>query len=133
MKKEMFSNSQIVFEGLESGKGWDSVQAHCNEDATFSIQAVDAITELPKVTECKTIRDYAAWMMRVVQMDPDGAFWEVRAACFDEERYASIFYGVYGGYTDYVYIFFFDQETDKINHLTKVWNDQWDANYTPTS
>ena len=132
MQQQMFSNSQIVFDCLESGKGWDSVQIYCHEDATFSTQAVDAIIELPKVTECKTIRDYAGWMMNVVEMDPDGAFWEVRAACFDEERYASIFYGVYGGYVDYVYIFFFDQNTDKIKHLTKVWNDQWDANYTPT-
>ncbi len=132
MTKELFANSQIVFEGLESGEGWDSVQTYCNEDATFSIQAVDANRELPKVTECKSIYDYATWMKSVVEMDPDGAFWEVRAASFDEQRYASIFYGVYGGYTDYVYIFFFDQDTDKIVHLTKVWNDQWDANYAPT-
>ena len=132
MQQQMFSNSQIVFDCLESGKGWDSVQIYCHEDATFSTQAVDAIIELPKVTECKTIRDYAGWMMSVVEMDPDGAFWEVRATWFDEERYASIFYGVYGVYVDYVYIFFFDQDTDKIVHLTKVWNDQWDANYAPT-
>ena len=121
-----------MFEGIDSGEGWDSVQTYSNEDATFSILAVDAIRELPKLTECKSIRDYATWMKSVVEMDPDGAFWGVRAASFDEQRYASIFYGVYGGYTDYVYIFFFDQDTDKIVHLTKVWNDQWDANYAPT-
>ena len=47
---------------------------------------MDVITELPTVTECKTIRDHTAWMMRVVEMDPDGTFLDVRTACFYEER-----------------------------------------------
>ena len=56
------------------------------------------------------------------------AVFQLRITMYDIN---SNFYGVYGGYTDYVYIFFFDRDTKKICHLTKVWNDQWDANYTP--
>ena len=116
----MFATSQVVFDALEGGEGWDAVKEHCAADATFSCQAVDASSELPPVAALRTLAEYATWMQDVAKLEPDAAFWEVKAASFDEARSSAMYFAVFGGYTDYVYIFSFDAPTGKIKGLTKV-------------
>lgn len=93
---------------------------HCAADATFSCQAVDASTSLPPVVALRTLEGYAKWMEDVVKLEPEVAFWEVKAASFDEARSSAMYFAVYGDFAEYVYIFVFDAPSGKVKGLTKV-------------
>lgn len=117
------------FEACETGKGWESCQNWCHDDATFSCQS-DALADVT------TLAAYAEWMKGLLGPIPDGRY-ELKAFAADPERgtvvAAAVFHGTQTGEggpaaptgksvsSDYVYVMDFDGA--KIRHMTKVWND----------
>ena len=117
------------FDACETGKGWEVTKQYCHPEATFSSQA----TILEGV---RTVQAYADWMKGMFTPVPDGSY-EIRSFGVDQERNSVAAYGVFRGThtgeggpvsptgnrveADYVYVMEFD--SDKINHLTKIWHD----------
>ncbi len=125
----IFQTARDFFEACETGKGWDACKTFCHEHATFSCQA-DTLAEV------NSIADYADWMKGLLGPIPDGAY-ELKAFAADEEQGSviatAVFHGTHSGEggpvpptgnsvsADYVYVM--DFEGQKIQHMTKIWND----------
>jgi len=121
--------AQEFFEACETGKGWSVCNQWCQDGATFSAQA-DAMADIT------TLEAYVEWMKGLLVPIPNGRY-ELSSFGVDEERgtvvAAAVFHGTHtvdagsGAPTgkslaaDYCYVMHFDG--DKINHMTKVWND----------
>ena len=121
--------ARAFFEACETGQGWQVCRTWCHEGATFSCQA-DALADTT------TLAGYTEWMKGLLGPIPDGRY-ELRGFAMDPERgtvvAAAVFHGTQTGAggpvpptgkavaSDYVYVIAFDGE--KINHMTKVWND----------
>ena len=120
--------AEKFFEACETGKGWETCNAYCSVDATFSAQA-------SPLGDVKTLAQYTHWMKGIIALFPDARY-ELKSFATDEERknvaaYA-VFHATHTGHggpvpptgrsmsTDYVYIMQF--EGDKIVHMTKIWN-----------
>lgn len=119
------------FEACEAGKGWTVCSAFCQPDASFSSQA-------EPLAEVVTLQAYTDWMQGLLSFMPDGRY-ELRSFAIDQERRNVSAYAVFmathtgeGGpcpptgksvVTDYVYVM--DFESDKIRHMTKIWNAGW--------
>ena len=117
------------FEACETGKGWDACKAFCNPAATFSSQT-NALSEIA------TLEDYCEWMKNLFTPIPDGHY-ELKFFASDEADKSvaafAIFHGTQTGpggpvpptektiAADYVYHMVFDGE--RIQHVTKIWND----------
>jgi len=121
--------AQEFFEACETGKGWSVCNQWCQDGATFSAQA-DAMADIT------TLEAYVEWMKGLLVPIPNGRY-ELSSFGVDEERgtvvAAAVFHGTHtvdagsGAPTgkslaaDYCYVMHF--EGDKINHMTKIWND----------
>lgn len=117
------------FEACEAGKGWAVCKAWCNDDATFSCQS-DALADVT------TLEGYTEWMKGLLTPLPDGRY-DLKAFATDPDNNAvvgfAVFHGTHTGEggpisptgksvaADYVYVMSFDG--DRIQHMTKVWND----------
>jgi len=117
------------FDACETGQGWDACKVFCNPDATFSAQA-------SALSEISTLEDYCEWTKGLLTPIPDGhyelKFFAADAADESVAAYA-IFHGTQTGpggpvpptgneiAADYVYHIVFDGE--RIQHMTKIWND----------
>lgn len=124
-----YETAQAFFEACETGKGWAACETFCHPDATFACQA-DALADT------KTLAAYADWMKGLLTPVPDGRY-VLTAFAEDEARgtvvAAAEFHGTQTGeggpvpptgksvISDYAYVMKFDG--DKINHMTKIWND----------
>ncbi len=122
-------SAREFFEACETGKGWDACKSWCHPDAGFSCQA-DALAQVT------TLEGYTEWVKGLATPIPDGHY-ELEAFAMDNDRNiaiaAAVFVGTQTGEggpvpptgkkvaTDYVYVIKFDG--NKINHMTKVWND----------
>jgi predicted ester cyclase len=116
-------------DACETGQGWDACRVHCHDDAPFSAQA-DTLADVT------TVEGYTAWMQGILQLLPDGEY-ELTALAEDASRdqvvATAVFRGTHTGEggpvaptgrstaTEYAYVLRFDG--DRIDHLTKVWND----------
>ncbi|MES0824466.1 ester cyclase [Ruegeria sp. SCP11] len=122
------ATARQFFEACDTGKGWDACKEYCHEGATFSAQA-DTLSEL------NTLEGYADWMQGLLTPIPDGHY-ELKSFATDNERGIVNVFAVFHGThsvdgpvpatgeklaADYVYAMEFDG--DKINHMTKIWND----------
>ena len=121
------------FEACEAGKGSEKCSEWCTPDATFSAQA-------EPLADVKTLADYTNWMKGLMTIIPDG-FYDLKNWGLDEESNSVIVYAVFKGThtgeggpisptnkkvsADYVYVIQFDEDTDKIIHMTKIWNAPW--------
>ena len=121
--------AEQFFDACESGKGWEACESFCHSDATFFCQA-------GAVAEIDTLEGYTEWMKGFFIPVPDGQY-EVRSFAVDEDRNNVVGYGVFRGThtgeggpvpptgkrveSDYVYVMEF--ESDRICHVTKIWND----------
>ena len=117
------------FEACETGQGWDVCKAFCDPDATFSSQA-NALSEI------STLEGYCEWTKNILTPIPDGHY-ELKFFAADEASGSvtavAVFHGTQTGQggpvpptnktvaTDYVYHMIFDG--NRINHMTKIWND----------
>ena len=117
------------FEACETGKGWDACKAFCNSDATFSAQT-------GALADISTLAEYTEWMKNLFTPIPDGRY-ELKFFAADEEDGSvaafAVFHGTQTGpggpvpptgntiSADYVYHMVF--EGDRIQHMTKIWND----------
>ena len=117
------------FEACETGKGWETCKEFCLLDATFSSQA-------KVLSDIKKLEDYCEWVKGFFIPVPDGHY-KLHFFAADEERKTVAGYGVFSGTqtgpggpaaptgksvaTDYVYTMKF--EGDRIQHVTKIWND----------
>lgn len=117
------------FEACETGKGWEGCKAYCQDTATFSSQT-DALAGID------TLEGYTEWMKGLLTILEDGHY-ELKSFATDKERNSvtafAVFTGTHTGeggpvpptgktaVADYVYNIEFDG--DKINHMTKIWND----------
>lgn len=124
----MLENARRFFDACETGKGWDVCRQWCHPEATFSCQA-EALAEI------ETLAAYTDWMAGLLSILPDGRY-ELRSFAADPERGNVSAYAVlHGTHTgeggpvpptgksvaaDYVYVMEF--ESDKIRHMTKIWN-----------
>lgn len=125
----MIENAKLFFDACETGKGWEACQAYCHPGATFSAQA-DALADI------KDLQGYTEWMKNLLTPIPDGRY-ELKCFAADEERHCvsafAVFHGTQTGpggpgeatgkvvAADYVYAMQF--EDDRIQHMTKIWND----------
>ena len=121
--------AQRFFDACETGQGWEGTHQYCHADATFSAQA-------GALEGIDTLQAYTDWMKGLLVPIPDGSY-EVRSFAVDEERTSvaaySVFRGTHAGEggpvaptgkrveADYVYVMQFEGE--KIQHMTKIWND----------
>ena len=117
------------FEACETGKGWDTCNAFCTSDATFSSQTT-------ALAEISTLEGYCEWMKGLLTPIPDGHY-ELKFFAADEADKAvaafAVFHGTQTGEggpvpptgksiaADYVYHMEFDGE--RVKHMTKIWND----------
>jgi|SRR5690349_2485710 predicted ester cyclase len=123
------NTARQFFDACETGKGWDGCQQYCHPAATFSAQA-------GALAGVNTLAAYADWMKGLLGPLPDGAY-DLRSFAVDEDRNSVAAYAVFSGThtgsggpvaptgkrveADYVYVMEFDGE--KIQHMTKIWND----------
>ena len=122
-------NANTFFDACETGKGWAACAQYCAADAGFSCQA-DALADIT------TLADYCEWMKGLLTPIPDGHY---VLTCFAEDAArgtvvaAAEFHGTQTGeggpvaptgqkvVSDYAYVIQF--EGDRIQHMTKIWND----------
>lgn len=121
--------AQLFFDACETGEGWAVCQRYCHAGASFSAQA-------GALANVDSLEAYTEWMKGLLVPVPDGQY-EVRSFAVDEDRNYVTAYAVFRGThtgeggpvpptgkqveADYVYAMQF--EGDKIQHMTKVWND----------
>jgi len=124
-----YESAKQFFDACETGKGWESCNAYCHSDATFSSQTT-------ALNEISTLEGYCDWMKNLFTPVPDGRY-ELKFFAEDEERNSvaafAVFHGTQTGpggpvpptgkniAADYVYYMEFDGEL--IKHVTKIWND----------
>ena len=117
------------FDACETGKGWAGCKEYCLPNATFSSQT-------GVLAEINTLEDYCEWVKDLFIPVPDGRY-ELHFFAADEARKTVAGYGVFHGThtgpggpvaptgksiaTDYVYAM--DFEGNRIQHVTKIWND----------
>jgi predicted ester cyclase len=117
------------FEACETGKGWDGCKAYCLPDASFSSQT-------GALSDISTLEDYCEWMKNLLTPIPDGHYELKFIGADDSDKSVTavaVFHGTQTGpggpvpptgnkiAADYVYHMVFDGE--RINHMTKIWND----------
>lgn len=117
------------FEACETGKGWDGCKAYCLPDASFSSQT-------GVLSDISTVEDYCEWMKNLLTPVPDGHYELKFIGADDSDKSVTavaVFHGTQTGpggpvpptgnkiAADYVYHMVFDGE--RINHMTKIWND----------
>lgn len=117
-----------VFDAWESGKGWEGCRQYCHPDATFRSQT-------QALAEIDTVEGYTEWMQGVYHLMPDASY-EILSLGADEDTNSVCGFGVFRGThtgeggppptgkrieADYVYFMKFNG--DKIQQLTKGWND----------
>ncbi len=126
------SNSAIAmafFDACDSGKGWEVCKAWCHEGASFACQA-------NTLAEITTLGAYTDWIKGFYTSVPDFTY-EIKACAVDDERdsvsVVAVGRGTHTGEggpvpptgntvtADYVYVIDFNGE--KIQHMTKIWND----------
>jgi predicted ester cyclase len=116
-------------DACETGQGWEGCRQYCHDDATFTAQA-------ESLDEVRTVEAYTEYMRALFSLLPDGKY-ELRSMGVDEDRGIvsafSVFRGTHTGdggpgppthkraEAEYVYVMEFD--SDRIRHMTKVWND----------
>jgi predicted ester cyclase len=121
--------AKLFFEACDTGKGWASCKEYCHLDATFSSQT-------GVLAEINTVEGYCEWMKNLLTPVPDGHY-ELRFFAADESRKTVAAYAVFHGTqtgpggpvaptgksiaADYVYAMEF--EGNRIQHVTKIWND----------
>ncbi len=121
--------AELFFEACENGKGWEHCKKYCHTDASFSSQTT-------VLAEISTVEGYTEWMKGLFTPIPD-AHYELLSFSADDANNTVTAYGVFKGTqtgeggpipptgksisADYVYAMVF--ESDKIKHLTKIWND----------
>ena len=121
--------AERFFEACETGQGWAECGQYCEAGATFAAQT-DTLAGV------ETLEAYTEWMKGLLVLLPDGTA-EVRSFAVDETRNNVAAFGVFRGThtgeggpvaptgksaaADYVYVMEFDG--DKIQHMTKIWND----------
>ena len=126
---QILEQAKSFFDACETGKGWESCQQYCHPEATFSAQA-------GALAEIQTVEGYTEWMKGLFTPVPDGRY-ELKFFALDEERNCvgafAVFHGTQTGpggpveptgntvAADYVYAMQFDG--DRIQHMTKIWND----------
>jgi len=122
--------AQNFFDACEAGKGWSGVSPFVNnENATFSAQVTDSLPG-DKLSEVKTVKDYAEWMVGVVKEFGPKATVEIKAKAIDTEKFMVIWYAVFAGFSDYVYSVSFSPDC-KVTDMTKIWNDGYAAKHAP--
>lgn len=108
------------FDSCEKGMGWDGTKEFVvSEKSPFGGQFTDGLPG-PPVTDVKTIKDYADWMAGVVEAFGKNATVDVQNTAIDHERGAAIFYAVFAGFSEYVYVLNFDEDACLIDNMTKV-------------
>ena len=126
---KILEQARSFFDACETGKGWEDCKAYCHPEATFSAQA-EALSGIA------TVEGYCEWMKGMLTPIPDGRY-ELKFFALDEERNCvaafAVFHGTQTGpggpgeptgntiAADYVYAMQFDG--DRIQHMTKIWND----------
>jgi len=121
--------AKLFFEACETGKGWAGCEEYCYPNATFSAQS-------GVLNEINTLEGYCEWMKNLLTPLPDGHY-ELRFFAADEARKTVAAYAVFHGTqtgpggpvpptgksiaADYVYAMVFEE--NRIQHMTKIWND----------
>merc|ERR1711998_246815 len=114
--------ARACFHACERGEGWEICQQFCSSDATFIVQATDALPG-PAISACQSAEQYTEWMKGVVANMGDIASYEIDAVAFDAETSTAIFAATFGGFSHYVYTM--RVEGGKVVAVTKVWNDAY--------
>ncbi len=125
----ILKQAKLFFEACETGKGWEGCKAYCHPEATFSAQA-------GVLADINSLQEYTEWMKGLLTPVPDGRY-ELRCFAADDARNCVAAYAVFHGThtgpdgpveptgksvaADYVYAMQFDG--DRIQHMTKIWND----------
>ena len=122
-------SAEEFFEACETGKGWEGCNEFCEPEATFSSQT-------KVLADISTLEGYCEWMKNLLTPIPDGRY-ELKFFAADEYRNSVAAFAVFRGTqigpggpvaptgkiisADYVYHMVFG--TDRIKHMTKIWND----------
>ena len=125
----ILESARKFYDACETGKGWDVCKTYCHHDATFSAQA-DALGDI------STLAGYCEWTKNILTPIPDGHY-ELKFLAADDADESvtavAVFHGTQTGpggpvpptdkaiAADYVYHMIFD--SDRIKHMTKIWND----------
>ena len=125
----MLGPAKLFFEACESGEGWDGCRIYCHPGATFSAQSETLVG-------VSTVEAYCDWMKSLFTPVPDGHY-ELKFFAADESTNSiaafAVFHGTQTGpggpvaptgkkvASDYVYHMVFDD--GRIQHVTKIWND----------
>lgn len=121
--------AEKFFDACETGKGWSVCRQFCRQGASFSAQAA-------ALQGIDTLEGYTEWMKGLYTPIPDAGY-ELRSFAVDDQRQQVIAYAVFRGThtgdggpvpptgrkveADYVYVMRFGD--DRIEHMTKIWND----------
>ena len=109
-------------QACESGKGWDGCKEFVlDESCAFKSQTTSVNPSLDGVS---TIKDYTNWMAKIVENFGEKATFEIKHKLSSEN--VAIFNAVFGGFSDYVYVFELDSN-GKIVAMQKIWNNAFAA------
>jgi len=132
-KKNMPEGAEAFFHACESGKGWKECSKFVVEKATFSMQVVNALPG-PEYSGINSIEAYCGFMEGICNNFKDCKY-DVQTFGWDGKRNTAIVFGKFtamegAGPSDYVYTLHFD-ENDKIDSMTKIWNDAYAMSKMP--
>jgi hypothetical protein len=128
-----FENAKKFFDACEKPAGWAGCQPYVAEGATFVAQSEPLV-------DVTTVEAYCEWMKGFGTVTAPGATYDLNSASFDESTRTAVFFATYhakhtgeGGpvpptnketNSHYVYVLRMD-ESDKVAHMTKIWNAPW--------
>jgi len=125
----IINQAKKFFDACDSGEGWSGCESYCHPGATFSSQT-------GVLAEIDTVEGYCEWAKNLLTPVPDATI-EQKFLAEDQERNCVALFAVFHGTqtgpggpveptgntvaADYVYVVDFDG--DRIQHMTKIWND----------
>jgi hypothetical protein len=124
------------FHACDGLQGWAGCQQYVAEGASFVAQS-------EPLAEINTVEGYCDWMAGLGAGPLNGCSFDTHAAAFDEANNTAVFFATFTGShvgdggpvpptnketnTHYVYVLKLD-DSNKISHMTKIWNAPWALN-----
>lgn len=130
---QAYAVAQQFFEACEAPLGWQACEGFVAPGATFSAQSEPLV-------DINTVEGYTEWMFAFGTITTAGASYALHNQAWDEKNRTALFFATYSGShvgdggpipptgkstnSHYVYAIKMNV-SDKVEHVTKIWNAPW--------